>query len=155
VRISERLRQKYHEEMTIVLQHQFWDLRVSETNFEVGVSFGGVPERVVVPFVAVKGFFDPSVQFGLQFEVVKDESVPAQDRVAPPAPAQKLAGDSTPRPTLRGAASEPEETRPRASVPSTKKKAAPSKPEKLEKPAAKPAAKSGAEVVSLDKFRKK
>ncbi len=159
VRISDRLRQKYPEEMTIVLQHQFWDLRVSDASFEVGVSFGGVPERLLVPFTAVKGFFDPSVQFGLQFEVVKDESAPAQDRAAPPvpapAPAKKLAGEpSAPsRPALRGAASEPEETRPRGSVPSTRKKTAPAKPEKPAAP--KPAAKSGAEVVSLDKFRKK
>ena len=50
--------------MTIVLQHQFWDLKVTDDGFEVGLSFGGVPERLVVPFDAIKGFFDPSVQFG-------------------------------------------------------------------------------------------
>ena len=54
--------------MTIILQHQFWDLAVSETGFEVGLSFGGIPEKLSVPFAAIKGFFDPSVQFGLQFE---------------------------------------------------------------------------------------
>ncbi|MEM7567587.1 MAG: ClpXP protease specificity-enhancing factor SspB [Pseudomonadota bacterium] len=69
VRISDRLREKHPEEMTIVLQHQFWDLNVTETTFEVGLSFGNVPERLLVPFEALKGFFDPSVQFGLQFEV--------------------------------------------------------------------------------------
>ena len=58
--------------MTIVLQHQFWDLIVSEQGFEVGLSFNGVPERLIVPFDAVKGFFDPSVQFGLQFELTPE-----------------------------------------------------------------------------------
>ena len=68
VRISSRLREEYPEEMTIVIQHQFWDMVVSEHVLEIGLSFGGVPEKLVVPFSAVKGFFDPSVQFGLQFE---------------------------------------------------------------------------------------
>jgi uncharacterized protein len=67
VKLSSRLREKYPEEMTIVLQHQFWDLIVGETTLEVGLSFGGVPERLVVPFDALTGFYDPSVQFGLKF----------------------------------------------------------------------------------------
>ncbi|GLK82222.1 SspB family protein [Ancylobacter defluvii] len=68
VRLSPRLKDKYPEEMTIVLQHQFWDLVVTELFFEVGLSFNGIPERLHVPFDALKGFFDPSVKFGLQFE---------------------------------------------------------------------------------------
>ena len=127
VRISQRLREQYPEEMTIVLQHQFWDLAVTEHTFEVGLSFGGVPERLLVPFSAIKGFFDPSVQFGLQFEVVHEE-----DEKAPARP--------------RGAASEPSETP--ASLPKPAKtgdKAA----------AADEADPAGAEVVSLDAFRKK
>jgi hypothetical protein len=71
VRISSRLREQYPEEITIILQHQFWDLSVNDEGFEVGLSFGGVPERLVVPFAAIKGFFDPSVQFGLQFETIE------------------------------------------------------------------------------------
>ena len=80
--LSDRLRERYPEEMTIVLQHQFWNLKVHARSFEVGLSFGGVPERLEIPFEAIKGFFDPSVQFGLQFEAVmpdeheKDESLP-------------------------------------------------------------------------------
>ena len=70
VRLSQRMRAQYPKEMTIVLQHQFWDLAVSEDAFEVGLSFGGVPERLSIPFAAVKGFFDPSVEFGLQFEQI-------------------------------------------------------------------------------------
>jgi len=54
--------------MTVILQHQFWDLVVTEDRFEVGLSFGGIPERLVVPFSSIKSFFRPFVQFGLQFE---------------------------------------------------------------------------------------
>ncbi len=81
VKLSERLRQKYPEEMTIVLQHQFWNLKVHPRSFEVGLSFGGIPETLEIPFEAVKGFFDPYVQFGLQFIESKDEAafVPGDD----------------------------------------------------------------------------
>src|SRR6185312_5338816 len=72
-RLSPRLREQYPEEMTVVLQHQFWDLKVTEAAFEVGLSFGGVIERLVVPFAAIKSFVDPSVQFGLQFEEIAEE----------------------------------------------------------------------------------
>ena len=68
VRLSARMREQYPEEMTVVLQHQFWDLAVSDAHFEVALSFNGVSEKLHVPFEAIKGFFDPSVQFGLQFE---------------------------------------------------------------------------------------
>ena len=91
VRLSSRLREKYPQDMTIILQHQFWDLAVTEHGFDVGLSFSGVPERLSIPFDAVSGFFDPSVQFGLKFELGGEaEAAPAQ----------------TERPT-RGAASEP------------------------------------------------
>jgi hypothetical protein len=68
VRLSEKLLGQYDKEMTIVVQNQYWDLKVSETGFEVGLSFDGIPETLVIPFSAVKGFFDPSVQFGMQFD---------------------------------------------------------------------------------------
>ena len=68
VRISEELLKQYDKEMTIVLQNQYWDLKVTESAFEVGLSFNGQPELLVIPFAAIKGFFDPSVQFGLQFD---------------------------------------------------------------------------------------
>ena len=70
VRLSDRMRAQYPEAMTIILQHQFWDMQVDETGFEVGLSFGGVPERLGVPFEAVTAFFDPAVQFGFQFETL-------------------------------------------------------------------------------------
>ena len=68
--LSKRLREKYAEEMTIVLQHRFWDLIINEHRFEVKLTFDGIPERLVVPFKAVRVFFDPSVRYGLQFESV-------------------------------------------------------------------------------------
>ena len=71
VRLSDRMRARYPQDMTIVLQHQFWDLVVGETAFEVGLSFGGVTELITVPFDAVTAFFDPAVQFGFQFETIE------------------------------------------------------------------------------------
>lgn len=76
VRLSQRLLEQYDKEMTIVLQNQFNGLKVSETGFEVELSFDGRAELLVVPFSALKAFFDPSVQFGLQFDV---ERVPAEE----------------------------------------------------------------------------
>src|SRR6201995_1174131 len=87
VKLSPGLLAQYPEEMTIILQHQFWDLTVLEDRFEVGLSFGGIPERLVVPFSAIKSFFDPSVQFGLQFEASDATDSPAAGKVpAVPAP---------------------------------------------------------------------
>ena len=79
VRVSSRLLKEYPEEMTIVLQHQFWDLTVTEQSFEVGLSFNGAAERLLVPFTALRGFFDPSVQFGLTFENVTGDRAAAPD----------------------------------------------------------------------------
>jgi hypothetical protein len=85
VRVSNRLREKYPQEMTIILQHQFWDLAVTEHAFEVGLSFSGIPERLLIPFEALTGFFDPSVQFGLKFDN-QDEDEEEEIEEAPPAP---------------------------------------------------------------------
>jgi hypothetical protein len=95
VRVSSRLLAQYPEEMTIVIQHQYWELTVTEHGFEIGLSFNGVPERLLVPFTAVKGFFDPSVPFGLQFEAQppraaaapQDQSRAVAEAVAPSLPA--------------------------------------------------------------------
>jgi uncharacterized protein len=122
VKISPRLLAQYPEEMTVILQHQFWDLTVTEDRFEVGLSFGGIPEKLIVPFSAIKSFFDPSVQFGLQFEPAETEASAAKVP-ATPSPAA-LAVPAAPAPT---AETEDE----------------PSKPSE------------GAEVVRLDRFRKK
>jgi hypothetical protein len=79
--VSKRLKQKYPEEMTVVLQHQFQNLVVTEDRFEVTLSFGNVPERLTVPLRAVRVFFDPSVPYGLQFDssdLVKDAASAAE-----------------------------------------------------------------------------
>ncbi len=69
VRLSARVRELYPDEMTIVLQHQFWDLSVTGEAFEVGLSFQNRPEMLLIPFDAVTRFADPSVGFELQFAV--------------------------------------------------------------------------------------
>ena len=126
VKLSPRLLAQYPEEMTVILQHQFWDLTVTEDRFEVGLSFGGIPERLVVPFNSIKSFFDPSVQFGLQFE-------PAD--AATESTGGKPSGGPCAFSCCRSGRDRPE--------PATENKDEPAKPSE------------GAEVVRLDRFRKK
>ncbi len=64
--------------MTIVVQHQFWDLKVTETGFEIGLSFSDTPEKLVIPFNAIRGFYDPSVNFELEFDVPAGEDEEAE-----------------------------------------------------------------------------
>lgn len=89
VRISQHLKSKYPEQMTIVIQHQFWELKITESLFEIGLSFSDVPEKLVIPFNAVRGFYDPSVNFELEFDVplagAEDEGA---EITAYPAPAE-------------------------------------------------------------------
>jgi uncharacterized protein len=167
VRLSPRILAEYPEEMTIVLQHQFWDLVVTEDGFEVGMSFGGIPERVSVPFAAIKGFLDPSVEFGLRFQEVGDtadegqEHQPdsqqggqenragaAKDRGGARQPAERKA-DSPAAATLAAvpaaANSEPANSAPADAKSSDK----PTPDQGPDKPA------GGGEVVRLDRFRKK
>ncbi len=72
VRLSSRMRELYPEEMTIILQHQFWDLSVTEHAFEVGLSFKNVPEMLLIPFDAVTRFADPAAGFDLEFKLDVD-----------------------------------------------------------------------------------
>ncbi|MGL4634957.1 MAG: SspB family protein [Beijerinckiaceae bacterium] len=156
VRISNRLREQYPDEMTIVLQHQFWDLGITEHTFEVGLSFGGVPERLLVPFDAVVGFFDPSVQFGLKFEVQDADAVAENDDTAGVAPPKTgVVSPMTPPKADGGVLNKPAKTV--AKSDGKKETAA------ITKPKAKKAAEKTADVepaptaavVSLDAFRKK
>ncbi|MDP8921207.1 MAG: ClpXP protease specificity-enhancing factor SspB [Pseudomonadota bacterium] len=153
VRLSNRLRDKYPQEMTIVLQHQFWDLNVTEHTFEVGLSFSGIPERLLIPFDALTGFFDPSVQFGLKFDS-QDEDEEEDEMVdAPPAPQPIRSSDPV------------ELKQPRKALPAAEKKAVAegsgaSRVDSSDVPApaaseADADASGSAEVVSLDAFRKK
>jgi hypothetical protein len=77
VRVSSRLRERYPEQMTIVIQFQYWDLKVTDVGFEIGLSFSDVPEKLEIPFSAVRGFYDPSVNFELEFDVKTEAAAPA------------------------------------------------------------------------------
>ena len=79
VRISQHLKDKYAEQMTIVIQHQFWDMKVTDSLFEIGLSFSDTPEKLVVPFNAIRGFYDPSVNFELEFDVPLADEDEQQD----------------------------------------------------------------------------
>ncbi|MBD9446038.1 MULTISPECIES: SspB family protein [unclassified Rhizobium] len=91
VRISQHLKAKYPEQMTIVIQHQFWELKITETTFEIGLSFSDVPEKLFIPFNAIRGFYDPSVNFELEFDVplADSEELPAAEITAYPVASEK------------------------------------------------------------------
>jgi hypothetical protein len=125
VSMSDALKASYPEEMTIVLQHQYWDLEVGEDFFSVSLTFNKVPERLVIPFAAVKTFFDPSVKFGLQFQVPDLPVAGTEPGLLSPDGAAADAGDPDPAGPAEEAA------------------------------AAEGGSASDGEVVSLDAFRKK
>jgi hypothetical protein len=157
VTLSQRLRERYPEEMTVVLQHRFWDLTVTEDRFEVNLTFDSIPERLVVPFTAIKVFFDPSVPYGLQFDDSRSLSGAAQMPDDEPAEDVGEAADSTSRPAAKKPASLPKKPRsPRkpAGEKAADKATAEPVPE-AEAEAVEPAADSSPKVVKLDAFRKK
>lgn len=141
--ISDRLRQKYPEEITIVLQHQFWNLEVRDAEFSVELTFDNVLEKLVVPFAAIRGFFDPAVQFGLQFDVKPAAPDQATDEAA-----GEAASDSPPD---LGASDAMGDLPPKQA-----QKAGARTRGGKEPAAAKQAAEGEApKIVSLDQFRKK
>jgi len=151
VRLSDRMRAQYPEAMTIILQHQFWDLHVDETGFEVGLSFGGVPERLAVPFEAVTAFFDPAVQFGFQFETL--DAAAAGGQSAPnTVPGPVIDKRPLPSAATTGKAGTKTETKPDAQPALDTKPA--DKSDSGDQPP-RPEGGAGAEVVRLDRFRKK
>ena len=180
--LSKRLKEKYPHEMTIVLQHRFWDLIISEDRFEVKLTFDGIPERLVVPYRSIKVFIDPSVRFGLQFEDAssdKENLAPrhsltmdaAFDQVGEaradspratlskkPRPARKPKTDKDAANSQTGGA--PIATPPALPMaPLPQPASAAATPRAVETTAtetAKPAdSESGAKILSLDQFRKK
>ncbi len=148
VRLSTRMRERYPDEMTIVIQHQYWDLKANETSFEIGLSFDDIPENLSIPYDAIKGFFDPSVQFGLQFDV-NDEL--DED-------AESLATEIE---TSEPIAIEPEKLNTKKSSGKQKKSVKKAKTDsdnadnKDDKTGENTEENTSAEVVSLDAFRKK
>jgi hypothetical protein len=77
VAIPDHLRQRFPDEMTVVLQNKFWDLAVDDQGFEVGLTFSQVPTKLSIPFAAITAFVDPAVEFALHFQVPDDEEAPA------------------------------------------------------------------------------
>ena len=171
VKLSNRLLEQYPDEMTVILQYQFWDLKVNENGFEVGLHFKNVPERLQVPFDAIAGFYDPSVQFGLKFEPQgedaddlgdddDDETIEVGPVANPPRPTSL-----TEKPKLRGAGSEPDIAPAKLATPA-RKPAADRKASNTEdavepgagqesKDGSKDDSKQESKVVSIDAFRKK
>ena len=126
VDIPEFLKEQYPEEMTIIIQHQYWALKVKDDYFEVTLTFKKLPAPLHIPFNALTAFFDPGVQFGLQFRAEGEAAKPATGPVMVPNAPPEAAENETAEP-----------------VP----------PKGADKGADKPAAPG--EVVSLDSFRKK
>lgn len=145
VRISSRLKEKYPEQMTVVLQHQYWDMVVTDQLFEIGLSFGDVPEKLTIPFSAVRGFYDPSVNFELEFDVSVVQPTSDNDE-----------GGNVSSIELISSEDAPEKAKPK----SKSRKSAADKGEAAtnDEPASEDddtEAKPSADVVSLDSFRKK
>jgi hypothetical protein len=134
VKVSNRMREQYPEQMTIVLQHQFWELDVSETAFDVGLSFSDVAEKLHVPYSAIRGFYDPSVNFELEFDVENSEGLAPQS--------EEAAGNDTGEAPASGKGEKP--------VPLIETAAEPGEADGESGDEDKP----GADVVSLDSFRK-
>lgn len=147
VRLSKRMRERYPESMTIVIQHTYWDLTVNDGGFELDLTFNDVRERLAIPFAAIQAFFDPSVKFGLQFDVAI-ETLEAQDESG------KMPGEASPEEASVDAPQEaPVEIQQKRK--SQKKQHTAVKDEEESNAGDEATAGTPGEVVSLDAFRKK
>lgn len=144
VEIDDGLAKKYPEEITIVLEHQFWDLMAHDDNFEVTLKFGGVPKYLRVPYTSITRFHDPSVGFALQFE-------PPQEMMPQTEPATLARIEPKSAPTIAPA---PEKTK-KKSKPAAAKAKVKAKDSKTADETKKPETGEDDKVVSLDAFRKK
>lgn len=93
VAIPKSLRERFPDEMTIVLQNKFWDLKVDDVGFTVGLSFNQIPAKLEIPFAAITAFVDPAVDFGLQFQAVAPDAAPPPHEDAENDAAAKERGD--------------------------------------------------------------
>jgi hypothetical protein len=153
VKISRRLAEQWPQELTIILQHQYSNLIVDDEGFGVTLSFRSVPEHLFVPYAAITGFYDPSVEFGLRFEMAEiDEDEDEEEAPTPPRPSlvsTRPAGETA----EAGAAPARAE---KAMAEKPKKADTQKKPQPSDAPSAEGAATEGeAKVVSIDAFRKK
>ena len=147
VQLSSRMKARYPDEITIVLQHQFWDLTVNDRQFEVGLSFSNIPERLIVPFTALTGFHDPSVPFMLKFE--PKDATAAEEQSTAPTPLQRPGAKAELMKSGKRPAAEPAKALTDEAEPESKSDSKPGKP------AAAAADGEQANVVSIDAFRKK
>ncbi|MFK5980715.1 MAG: ClpXP protease specificity-enhancing factor SspB [Rhizobiaceae bacterium] len=144
VRLSKRMKERYPEDMTIVIQHTYWDLEVNEGSFKIDLSFDDIRERLKVPYDSVKGFFDPWVKFGLQFEAVHGEEEISPEHLPVKSSPREL---SVVNPQKKPAKAAPKKkTRAKKKVKNAVEEDATSSGD--QKP-------ESADVVSLDSFRKK
>jgi uncharacterized protein len=146
VRISSRLKEKYPEQMTVVLQHQFWDMLVTDQLFEIGLSFGDVPEKLTIPFSAIRGFYDPSVNFELEFDVSVVQPTSDNDEGSNISSIELISSEEAPAKSSKSK-SKPRKTAAEKEEAAAKNKEATDGEETEPKPSA--------DVVSLDSFRKK
>ena len=159
VRLSTRMRERFPDEILIILQHQFENLSVTDHAFEVGLSFDGIPEMVLVPFDALTGFFDPSVHFGLKFELHPEGTEEGANDTGAPRPdsasAASKASGAVSKPV--GLLTKPVALPAAAASPLLPKSVSdPAKAGGETKPAGDDADENGkAKVVSIDSFRKK
>ena len=151
VRLSARMRERYPEEMTIVIQHSFWDLKITDTYFEIDLSFDDILERLRVPFSSLKGFFDPHVKFGVQFDADYLEAANGDVEVTIESSDDDGEVENLPQVAQRRDMTKAEKKQP------AKKKSAPPAEEKSKDTVKDVPEESaeGAEIVSLDQFRKK
>ncbi len=151
VDIPSFLVEQYPDEMTIILQHQFWGLKIREDDFEVALTFRKLPATLVIPFAALTKFFDPGVPFGLEFKSIEDGDAkpaakPVPKSVTPPSEATVLPHKSEVRAEKDEADKEPSDKDSGDKSPGDKSSG--------EKPGGEKPSGAG-EVVSLDSFRKK
>jgi hypothetical protein len=157
--IPAAMRQRYPDEMAIILQHEFWDLAVNADAFEVSLNFSRKPERLTIPFDTITGFSDPSVPFGFKLE-------PRESQDGKPNPASPIGAPKTPVIAAKPPAAAPKPAtplvgpKPAAAKPSAAvagpRSVEPPKPMKgSEKTSDKPRDGEAAKVVSIDAFRKK
>ncbi len=151
VRLSARMRERYPEEMTIVIQHSFWDLKITDTYFEIDLSFDDILERLRVPFSSLKGFFDPHVKFGVQFDADYLEAANGDVEVTIESSDDDGEVENLPQVAQRRdmTKSEKKQTPKKKSPPPSKEKSKDTAEETSQENA------EGAEIVSLDQFRKK
>ena len=152
VEVPDFLHTRYPDELTIVLQHQFWGLEVEDDSFSVTLSFNKVGQRIVVPFAALTSYADPSVKFGLQFGVAPEAR---GEMTAPEAGGEMSTPEASEKPAkrkARGKKAEPE-ARATGSVPAAGGEKAPPEAEAEEDTDA--SGSNGEKVVALDHFRKK